>query len=332
MEPSMSDIVVSHSKIQTARRCMRKYNFKYIESIQPKKKAAPLFRGTILHEMVEARARNKDPYVISRKYAREHRALFREEREMYGETFMEDIERIFAGYARAWGDEKLKYEYIEAEVNGVLPGTDVTMVGYIDKIVRDKNNRRWLMDHKSCKNIPEEAQRFSDLQLVQYYYLWNKQNPKELIDGIIWDYLRTKPPTVPETLKNGELTKRANIDTDFYTYSNELRRSNLDPRPYEDILFNLKKRGSMDFFQRISLPAPPKEMVKSVVQDAADTAEFIVAFGKTVKTRNMTKNCSFDCDYYRLCHAEVRGLDADFVRKADFEERKPDDRLAKESD
>ena len=42
--------------------------------------------------------------------------------------------------------------------------------------------------------------------------------------------------------------------------------------------------------------------------------------------------CPYDCEFYNLCQAEVRGLDANYVRKAEYEEREPDERQEAEED
>lgn len=318
---------ISQSRIKVARRCWKKHHYKYQERIQRKSTAAPLFRGGLLHDMIEAWLGKKDPYKVTREAAKKHASLFREQREEYGETFIDDIDRVFAGYERAYAAEPLKYTHVEKQGQVELPGG--IMLSYmVDGIATDKNGRRWLVERKSHKNIPDDKVRLSDIQSVLYYYAWNKEHPKEAVDGIIWDYIRTKPPRIPETLKNGQLTVRKDIDTDFYTYSSELRRLQLDPKPYKEILERLKPRGSRDFFQRVPLPAPPKDVVKSIVADAVDTATQILEEGDR-QTRNLTKDCSW-CEYFNLCHAELRGLDADFVRKTDYETRDPDERYKEE--
>lgn len=313
----------SYSRIRLARRCMKAYDYKYNQRLARKKIAPPLLRGTILHEMIEARVYKKDPYEVTRKYEKKYRALFRGEQEMYGEDFIEDIDRIFAGYERAYASEPLEYEGSEVFVATNLT-PEIRFVGYIDKLAKDREGRRWLMDHKSRRYIPDEDERFSDLQLVLYVWAWNREFPQRAIDGIMWDYLRTKPPTIPDVLKNGQLTQRKNLDTDYQTYVTELRRHQLDPRLYTETLARLKQRGSSYFYERIRLPNPSKSMIESVVEDARQTAVLVNRLGTSVTARNMTRDCK-RCDFFQLCQAELRGLDADYVRKAEYEEREPND-------
>lgn len=322
---------VNQSRIKSYRRCPKQYEFKYIQGIQPKKPAPPLLRGHILHEMLNSRVQRffkapqavpmTTPKGILLEYAKKYKSLFIEERERYGETFIEDIQRIFEGYVRTYEDEKLTYLGSE-EFVGTDLAPDLRFVGTIDRRVQDPSGRHWLMESKSHKNIPGEENRFSDLQTVFYVWAWNRENKDRPIAGIIWDYLRTKPPRIPEILKNGQLSQAQNIDTDYHTYLSAIRENNLNPKPYEDFLVSLRQRSRERFYLRVKLPTPSNAMIESVVTDMRATA--ITANTLKVFPRNMTRDCSF-CEYYRLCHAEVRGLDAAFVRKADYEEREPDD-------
>ena len=312
---------ISFSKVKTWRHCHKQYDYKYNQRLRRKAKALPLFRGSILGEMLDARALKLmgkptvTPEGILKRYEKEHKQLFTEEREMYGDI-IGDCRRIFETYERYHQNDSLKYLSVEEELSLDL-GDGVTFIGYIDKRVLDtKRKLKFILDHKSHKVIPTEDDRFSDLQLVFYFWAYNKLNPKAPVDGVIWDYVRTKPPVIPEQLKNGQLTQRANIDTDAFTYGKEIARLKLNAADYRDILETLQRK-STDFVQRVYLPAPSKTLVTSVVDDLISSAKQIQELGETVRDRNMGRACSF-CEFKGLCQAEVRGLDSDYIRKVDF--------------
>lgn len=311
---------VSWSKIKTWRHCRKQYQYKYFERIQRKAPALPLIRGSALGEMLDARALGKDPKKVLAKYEKEYRTLFIEEQEMYGD-FIGDLRRIFNNYVLNYKDEKLEYLGIEVEVRVKLTKS-IEFHGYIDKIVKDKNGQLWELDHKSHKSIPDEDNRYSDLQQVFYTWAYNKMvKPKDQVSGVIWDYIKTKPPTIPESLKAGGLTKRANIDTTYETYLEEINRLKLNPKDYTEILTSLKK-GPNTFFQRVKLPEVNGPMVETVVGDLIDTAEEIEV-AHSIKprdfrgVRNMTKDCSF-CEFFELCQTELRGYDSSFIRKTKY--------------
>lgn len=322
---------VGYSKVKSYRRCPKQYDYKYNRNLQRKKPAPPLIRGTILHEMLDSRARismketAKTPGSILTNYETKFGSLFREEREEYGDNFLEDIGRVWEGYKIAYADDGWKFEASEEGVETELTNS-IVFKGHLDKRIIWKD-RRWIVDHKTHKTIPNEENRFNDYQILLYFWAYNRKHPKEMADGIIWDYLRTKAPRIPEQLKSGELSQRENMDTDYATYTRELRRLKLDPKPYASFLESLKKRSQTKFFLRVPLPAPSKEMTESVVKDFRQTA--IIMNGLRVYPRNPTRDCSW-CEYYKLCSAELRGLDAGYIEKTEFEEKSVGDESAEE--
>jgi hypothetical protein len=319
---------VSWSKISLWRKCRQAYHYRYDQNLDKKAPAVYLIKGNVLGEMLDARAQAKDASKVLDVYAKKYASLFVEEQEMHG-NFVEDVERIYAGYCREYADEKLKYIAVEMELKVKLT-LKIEFIGYIDKLVRDSNKQIWIMDHKSMGSIPDENNRYSDLQQVFYGWSYNQTvKPKLEASGIIWDYLRTKPPTIPETLKNGQLTVRANIDTDYYTYKSEINRLGLKMTlPYAETLERLKAQPSK-FFQRVQLPLSNSTMVSQVVEDLTHTAEEIFAYENTSGTaphgRNMTRDCP-QCTFFELCQSELRGYDSAFIRKTKYVTREENPR------
>jgi hypothetical protein len=278
-----------------------------------------MLRGNILGEMLDARARQIPkitPESVLEKYRKKYRVLFAEEKEMYGDI-IGDIKRIFEGYERKYKDDPWTYEKTEHLLTIDL-AKDVRYIGYIDKVVRDREGRKWLADHKSYRYIPSDEDRYSDLQNVFYIWAWGVQHPGDPVTGFVWDYLRTKAPTIPEVLKKGGLSVAQKIDTDYYTYAKAIEDNKLDPEDYAEVLDRLRRENSK-FFKRAYLPSPPKEMIDNAVQDAKDTAIEIKNLGKVLRDRNMTRECPKGCQFYNLCQAEFRGDDSDYIRKTEYE-------------
>lgn len=319
---------VSWSKIRTWRTCKRSYWYKYNEGLKKKSPPLPLLRGAALGEMLDLRAMKKNGLKALDKYAETYRLLFIEEQEMYGD-FIGDLTKIYQGYCETYDKEGFEYTGIELELKVKLT-KNIEFVGYIDKIVRDKEKLLWEMDHKSHKNIPGEDQRYADLQQVFYVWGYNQgvKKEKNKLSGVLWDYIRTKPPTVPEQLKNGELSRRANMDTTYSTYLAEIKSLKLDPANYRDILERLKSEPNT-FFQRVKLPSSNDAMTKTVVQDMINTAQeiyFVTGVGvlpwtKDQATRSMSNwNCP-GCEFFEVCQTELRGYDASFIKKTRYTDR-----------
>lgn len=322
---------VSWSRVKTWRRCHKQHEYKYHQKISRKRRAVPLLRGTILGEMLDARAFpaivKKDPYKILKKYAKQYAQLWIEEKEKFGDV-PGDMLKLFQGYERKYANEG--YEYLGYEEFIALDLVkDIRFIGYIDKRFVDPNGRMFLMDHKSHRVIPNDDQRFSDLQKVMYIWAWNETNASKQVTGFVWDYIRTKAPSVPEQLVKGGLSQRKDADTDYWTYLGELKRLKLDVKPYLDYLAMLKKKPDTRYI-RVTIPNPSKKMVENIVADLKATA--IEIHTSKSKDRNMTRMCPSDCDFYNLCRAEVSGLDADYVRKNEYEDREPNEREEAEED
>ena len=320
---------ISFSEVTSFRRCPRAWQYRYVQRIKRKYKGVRLFIGEILHEMlnayVNARMGRKgdDPWDVLDVYAQEYATYFEEEREMHGDI-IENCAQIFEGYLRKWRKDPLSYEETEVEISFHI-NKGLVFVGIVDKIAIDKEDRRWLMDHKFVRNIPTADDRFSELQLLLYVWAWNRMYPEYPLDGVCWDYGRSKPPTVPEVLKSGKgLTQRKNLDCDVHTYMKAIAANNFQLNDYQEMLAHLEGKEDT-FYERVFLPKPSPHMIDEVVDDFMQTAKEIqVKRGGGEDTRcarNMSPfNCN-TCEFRTVCEAEVRGLDSQFIINSEYVSR-----------
>ena len=314
----------SWSEVNLYRRCPKAHDYRYNQRLQRKRPIIPMLVGKILHEMLDAHALTKklatyqgDAWDILEKYANEYKTFFEEEREEHGDI-PGNCERLFESYLRRWKDDDLTYEGTEEFVATDL-GSDLRFIGYIDKVATDGAGRRWLMDHKFHKSIPDAEHRFHELQLILYIWAWNRWQSNRQADGIVWDYVRTAPPTEPQILKSGELSQKASLRCDRSTYEAAIKREGLDPKPYAKFLKHLEKNDRM-FFERVFLPAPKKAQIDQIVHDFRTTS-VIIEHMKGIAPRHLSKfNCQ-GCEFKQVCEAEVRGLDAKFVKKSHYKPR-----------
>lgn len=319
---------VSWSQIKMWRRCHRQWWYRYTRRLRRKSPALPLAIGRMVGECMNAVVEGEPWDAVLVKYQKEFGRMWDEERDYYGDP-VATVSSIIKRYQWYYAEDKWTYlkgphgRKSELKVEVDL-GQGVTFMGYIDKLPQDPEGRVWVWDHKAHKTIPGEEQRFSDLQLVLYTWAIDRTDwydgPSPA--GVIWDYVRTKVPTVPEVLKNGELTRRKDLDTDKETYLKALRDNNLDPLNYGEILTRLDGAEG-NFFQRVKLPKPSRLMVNQVVEDIKVSAAEIKHLGGKSITRNMGPMCT-GCDYFSLCHAELRGLDAEFVVKSEYTVKEKD--------
>lgn len=312
----------SFSRIKLWRRCHQAHHYKYYQGLEKVKKGLPLLVGSAIHEVLEEYTEGRDPNVPMAKFRADFNRLFNEEKAELGDLPTE-LEGVMAAYFKHYANSDLTYPVrrrgLASEIPVIVDLDSYTrFVGFVDKFPQDPQGRNWVMDHKSCKTIPQESSRFADYQLLIYCWLLPILGyPKP--DGVIWDYLRKKAPTVPEQLKAGGLSRAAKIDTTYDVYMATVDRV-LGPkaRPeYEEFAQTLKGREDK-FFRRIYLPQPNSAMVNTVVTDLMSSIAEIREKGPTSTVRSMTKECNW-CSYYNLCQAELRGLDSDFIRKTEYQ-------------
>lgn len=317
---------VSQSKISTWRRCRYKYHLKYVENIRRRLKKRPMAIGSIIHDCLEE-------YLKTGSYAKS----LKEHKKKMGDFFKEELaeegledaipisKQILEGYIDHWKKDGVKYLGVEVEVE--VPLADgILLVGKLDAVV--EKNGVFVFERKTCKKIPDESIRMSDLQSVIYgWALPRAINPKTGTKwpeprGIIWDYVRNKTPTEPEVLKNGELTKRANLDSTVAVYVAAIEREGLDIDDYRPQIEALSG-SERNFYRRITLPFS-RQMREQVIGEFTQTAIMVSKLHGIVNDRNLTRDCTW-CEFHTLCQARLRGLDTDFLMKREYEVRDEDE-------
>ena len=234
------------------------------------------------------------------------------------------------GYDEEYKDEKFKYLLIEETISSIPLTQHTKLKLRPDKIAEDEQGLKFLWETKTGKKIPPEEFRLWDLQTI--IYVWGARQVGFPLDGILWDYLRTKPPAVPKLLKDGSLSKRQKIDTTCRTYKKAIKDNKLDIADYKDILKKIKSNEST-FYRRIKLPIAEKTLNRII--DDARKSSLEIYYMQDHPIREISGfNCR-RCFYKSLCYAELRGLDADFIRSSEFkkmEKKKEDEQVEAEEE
>lgn len=310
----------SHSKIKAWRTCKNMAHYRYIEKIEPIKKARPLIFGSIGHEMLEEKIEGGKPENALAQAEKVYGNMFREEQEAYGDI-IGDLRSVVGMYHKRYANDGLTYLKIngrraehEAEID---LGEGVVLIVKLDAIAQTKDGRTWAMEHKFKKAIPDEDERFFDIQ-TSLYTEFPQSFGLQKFSGVLWDYVRSKAPSVPELLKKGGLSKALRIDTTPEVYLQAIRDNNLNPADYQDILAELKGRED-NFSKRVFMPRNAA-LGKTLASELRQTSlEMEKNLGKD-RTRTIERHCKW-CSYRLLCRSEMLGLDAEFVRKHDFRKK-----------
>lgn len=305
---------VSQSKIKSWRQCRQAYDYKYIQGLTKKFKPMPFMRGTIIHNMLEAHYLKKDPWKSFKKDIKENDKAIRLNPEEYGDL-SGHLKILMEGYFEFYKKDKLKIISVEDEFRTQLVN-DIYLVGKRD-LVAQEDGLNWMTEHKCHNKIPDGSMiPYANLQSALYVWEYNKNNSKKL-DGIMWNYLWGKPPTVPQLLKDGTMSKRSSQLT-WPMYKTALKEAKLNPADYVDVKQELTGNESL-YYSRKKVPLN-KTLINNIVEDAKITALEIQKFAGKDKTRNLGYNCE-RCEFKNLCMAQLKGLDTNFIIKADFKRR-----------
>lgn len=307
---------VSQSKVNCWRRCREEYHLKYIEKLRRRSVGRPLSFGRIVHEMQEQDVNGNDPFehlvMIEKKAGR----MFREEEEEYGDL-IQDIDYIMTDYYNYYEKDPLiivpvkgrKAEHpFEVEI-----AKGIIATGKVDAFVQSKNKLKWILERKNHKDIPDEDARWRNLQSCVYTRLVEMAKVMQ-VEGLCWDYIRTKRPTRPQILKNGSISKRS-IDTLPSAVIATCREYKV-PLTKVNHLLNSAKHNMSSYFKRIYTPTK-KALVDMIFDDFVETAKEIKQLAGKSRVRTIGRHCSY-CSYEPICRAKLRNLDVDFVIKKEY--------------
>ena len=304
---------ISHSKLKDWKMCRQLFYYRHVEGLRPKRKSSALYMGSILHDILKVFNTGGDWKKILEAYAEQFKKLFIAEQEDLGDI-IGNAERIIEGYIEKWGDP-LPFISVEEKIRDIkfIRGTTLTIK--TDGVIED--NGHWLIEHKSTKKFrPDQISLFNPQGVL---YLWGLRQVGIKVKGILWDYIRTKPPTIPRILKDGTVSRKQSVDTDYDTYLAAIEIAQEDAKDYTDMLDMLKDRG--ETFYRRTLLVVPEPTIKLIIEDLKQTAIEISRL-QYFPTRNINIMSCRGCQFRRICEAVLSNLDAEFIKKKDFKTRR----------
>lgn len=306
-------LISTHSMLKTFRRCPKQAEYKYVERLKPKFMGRPLRLGTWMHDLQEHHAQGDDWYerhleLIRTKWAN----LFDEEKDDIGDL-PGDCERLMRSYLWHYQNDEWKFLDVEFMLETELPDGSLYR-GKIDALIENQYGL-WLVDRKWHKSLPNIDFRILDSQSA--LYCWAALRNKIPIQGFIWDYGRSKPPTIPVPLKSNGMPGRWNqVETDYPTMAKWFK-DHLEgqvPQQYRPKMRELRGQQYVpgevqrsDFFRR-SVIEKNAAMLKRVAQEGFHTHKRMHSYPfdrPEIVERVPDRTCSYFCNYTDLCTAEL---------------------------
>jgi len=183
----------------------------------------------------------------------------------------------------------------------------------IDAFARTPNKLRWLVENKTGKSIPGVDERWRNLQTAVYFRGAEMMGIKPF-DGVCWNFITSKPPTVPQLKQDGTLSARQ-ITTLPAVVKATIRNHGLKAKDYK-VLIERAGKSASEWFERDYTPRL-EATIDSLFKDFVETAQEIQDFHGKRKQRTIDKHRGW-CDYERICRAELTGGDPDYVIEREY--------------
>lgn len=214
-------------------------------------------------------------------------------------------------------------------------GVPVVYGGKIDMITEDIFGNLWIFDHKTCKTFGDWSKLTLDTQVGSYIWAIEKMLPlKKHLSGVVYNGLKKVLPKPPEPLKKGGFSVNKQQNTTYDVYLQALldhglaRREGVvltvDPA-YHEMLAHLHNQDvvtddeiTTKFFKRKKVKRSREEVI-SMGRDIYDEACDIVQ--ATAFYPNPNRDCSWDCDFYDVCHGVNNHEDVSYQLKTLYEPR-----------
>jgi hypothetical protein len=139
----------------------------------------------------------------------------------------------------------------------------------------------------------------------------------------VYDYGRTKPPTVPQILKKGGVSKKKNMDTTLEVYCAQLKEVYGDDwkamakTEYKEMIERLRDRDVL-WFRREPLPLD-KPATTQAVKEFLISAKQIQRRPQNNPPRSYFYSCKFQCEYHGPCVAQFAGLNIEPILKKNYQ-------------
>lgn len=306
--------VSTHSMLKTFRRCPKQAQFKYVDRLKPRRPGKPLSRGVWLHYLLEAYHLGNDWLAVHKKLSKKFNEMFDEEKDYYGDM-PNECYRIMVSYI--WYYKLDPWKVLDTEFVLETEFPDGTLYRCrIDMLVETQFGL-YLVDHKSHKTLPDHSFRLLDGQSA--LYVWCALRNKIPVEGFIWNYLRTKAPSVPQLTLSGRRSRRR-MDTDYPTFVREIKRWQENgykitrgdiefANHLKSIRYQPGEPQVSTFFRRDPLEKQP-DMLRRVALENYHTSRRMHGYdfgSRDTVERIVDRACSFSCAYTDLCTIELMG-------------------------
>lgn len=188
--------VVSYSEISSGRACPHQHELAYKDRWVPPREGPALVRGTAWHAIMEYHYQAQKVGAKRGDIRASLAPLFFYDEDGTQSDEQSLLEWMYDGYVQQWAaeDGEFKIVAVEHEAEVPLPTSKGTMSQFrlkmkIDLVVRDRRGKLWVVDHKTCQNLPSNR----ELELDDQFglYTWGMRQLGHQVFGCIYNAART---------------------------------------------------------------------------------------------------------------------------------------------
>jgi hypothetical protein len=250
-----------------------------------------------------------------------------------------EVRRLFEQYLAYWAPREVPWKVLvsEKEYYIDLPG-DVRISATLDAVIEDHRGQ-WVVEHKSTSDIPDQQWRGADPQTAIQFFLADRSGEFPDLRGIIFNYLLTDDPAIPEVTKGNKKEPprigakvKSTTTASFEKAKNILvpamakwQKENAGGEDYAAIAKHVDEKRAeivMDgkWFQRYEV-FRPTENVLETMRDVALTVKAVKEAMQTGRWRRSFHiiTCRKFCTYSDLCMQEyLLGRESQALREGLF--------------
>lgn len=293
----------SHTALKLAQRCYKAWAYKYIERLEKAERPAHLERGSHLHNGLEyLYDETKEDDLIT----------------WWDESSEEDRD-ILSRYGLEYNAPEENWEVLHVEDDFEMAIGSHFVVFKPDLVVRI-NEEVWVVDHKTTKNIPDEYDPYNMTDFQHLLYIAGMRQIYPETKGFIFNYIRTKAPTLPKLIKDGSrIGNLRAMDTTAAILQDFAEAHGMDGMEDVQDKLNILRHTPNRYFQRHYIIVPDEAVDQAVADTQAVLDELAKkeTLGGPYPRHVLSKGTGYascsNCDFQAICHADLLGINRDVV-------------------
>lgn len=202
---------VSASAISSFMSCQREYAFKYVDRVEPSHKPHYLYRGTAIHECIQAFWARQSYIPALEKFRAEAEARLPDfEYEDFENKEFPFVSNLVRRYVEHYKEPPAGVTVIatEFELSAKL-GKDTRLIGYVDLLV-SWLDKLWAVEIKTSKSLPRRMG-YLEVDPQETCYVWALRKHGIDVAGVLFDGINTYEYAKPDLVPAEKLFIRQNV-------------------------------------------------------------------------------------------------------------------------